>query len=94
MDPNPQVFPRILSDSSNFPEAILKFISKCDVRMDSISNMSFQVWFQILSFVGSTSSIFILPEYLSNFGGIFCRHLKTEEEFSLNLVCFLEDSRF
>ena len=36
-------------------------------------------------FVGSTSLLFILPEYPSNFGGVphrHSQHLKTEEEFS------------
>src|SRR4051812_4807625 len=38
---------------------------------------------------GSIFSLFILPEYLNNFIGVPCRHsehLKTEEEFILNLV--------
>ena len=76
-------FPRILPDSSNFPGAIPKFFSKCDVRMDSISHMLFQDRFQIIFIVGSTPSLFILPEYLSNFGGVSRRLSKTEEEFFL-----------
>ena len=62
--------------------------------MDPISQMPFQDQFQIIFIVGSTSSLFILPEYLSNFGGVSHRHLKIEEEFLLNLARSLEDSRF
>ena len=53
--------------------------------MDPISHMPsprslsnhFHCWLNPLRF-------FILPEYLSNFGGVSRRHLKTEEEFSSN----------
>ena len=63
--------------------------------MNFISQMSFQDQFQIIFIVGSTSSLFITPEYLNNFGVISRRHslrLKTEEEFLLNLVRSPEDS--
>src|SRR4051812_18911233 len=58
-------FPRILPDSSNFSGVIPKFISKCDVRMDSISHMSFSKIFQILFIIGSTFPI-LIPECLNN----------------------------
>ena len=75
-------FPRILPNSSNFPGVIIKFFSESDVRMNFISQMPFQDLVQILFIVGSNPFVFILPEYLSNFGGVSHRHLKTEEEFS------------
>ena len=68
-------FPRILPDSSNFPGVILKFFSKRDVRMDSISHMPFQDRFQTLFIVVSTSSLFILLGCLINYhGGVSHRH--------------------
>ena len=42
--------------------------------------------FQILFIVGSNPFVFILPEYLSNFGDVSRRHLKTEEEFFLSIL--------
>ena len=63
--------------------------------MDPISQMPFQDRIQIIFIVASTSLRSILPEYLSNFGGVSRRHLKTEEEFfPLNFVRSLEDSWF
>ena len=50
--------------------------------MNFINQMLFQDQFQTLFIVGSTSLLFILPEYLSNFGGVSRRHLKIAEEFS------------
>ena len=88
-------FPRILPDSSNFPGAIPEFFSKFDVRMNFIGQMFSKINFKLFFIVDSTSSLFILPEYLNNFGVISRRHsqhLKTEVEFSLNLVHSPEDS--
>ena len=62
--------------------------------MKFFSQMHLQDRFKIVLIVGSTSLLFILPEYLSNFGGVSRRHLKTEEEFLSNLVRSLEDSWF
>ena len=53
--------------------------------------MLFEYRFQIIFIVGSTSSLFILPKYLNNFGGISHRHsqhLKTKEEFSSKSCLF------
>ena len=44
----------------------------------------------VLFIVGLTFLLFILAEYLSNFGGVSRHHLKTDVEFPLNLVCSLE----
>ena len=49
--PNPQVFSQDLTWLFELSGAILKFISKCDVRIDSISHMPFQDRFQIISFL-------------------------------------------
>ena len=51
--------------------------------MDFISQMLFQDLVQILFIVGSTSLLFSLLEYLSNFGGVPRRHFEIEEEFFL-----------
>ena len=50
--------------------------------MDPISQVPLQDRFQILFIVGSIPSFFILPEYLSNFGGVSVHHLEIEEELS------------
>ena len=65
MGPNHRSFSRILPDSSNFPGAIPKFISKFDVRMNYHQSYSFSKIFQILFIIGSNFLIFI-PEYLNN----------------------------
>ena len=50
--------------------------------MNFISHMSFPRSISNHFIVGSTFSVFILPEYLSNFVGVSRRHLKIAEEFS------------
>ena len=63
--------------------AFATFISKFDIEMDSISHMPFQDRVQILFIVDSTFALLVIPESLSNFGGVSRRHLMTEEEFFL-----------
>ena len=72
-------FPRILPDSSNFPGAIPKFISKFDVRMSYHQSDVFSKIFQILFIVGSTFLIFI-PEYLNNSWWCFSSSFSTFED--------------
>ena len=84
---NPQVFPRILPDSSNFSRSYSQILSKFDVRMDSISHIPLQDLFQILFKFGSTFLFFIILEYLINSSWWLSSSisaLKTEEEFLLN----------
>ena len=95
MGPNPQVFSRILPDSSNFPGAIPKFISKFDVRMNyhqsnvflqDLSN-SFHRWLNLF--------VLILLECLNNSWWCFSSSFSDFEDrrrFSLNLAPF--SSRF
>ena len=59
--------------------------------MNFISQMPFQDRFQNIFIVGSTSSLFILPENFNNFGVISRRHsqhLKIEVEFFLKSCPF------
>ena len=87
--------PRILPDSSYFPEISSNFLSKFDVRMNyhqsnvflqDLSNC-FHRWLNLF--------VLILPECLNNSWWCSRRHsriLKTEEEFLFNLALF--SSRF
>ena len=86
-------FPGILPDSSNFPGAILKFISMFDVRTNFHQSHAFsKINFKFFSSLVKPFLFFILPEYPSNFGG--SRHhfqqVKTEEEFLLNPYPFFQ----
>ena len=59
--------------------------------MNFISQMPFPRSISNHFIVGSTSLLFILPEYLSNFGGISCHHLKIKEEFFLHILSALSE---
>ena len=88
-------FPRILPDSSNFLGAIPKFLSKFVVRMNFHQLDAFPRSISNHFIVGSTSSLFILPEYLSNFGGVFPSSFEDRRRvFPLNLVRSSRDSWF
>ena len=88
--PNPQVFPRILPDSSNFPGAIPKFFCKFDIRMISQQSNVFSKF----AFIFFSS---LVQPFCSSFRSIstihggsphHSQHLKTEEGFLLNLGPF------
>ena len=86
-------FPRILPDFSKFSGVILKFFFKV-WRKNELSPVIFllQDRFQNIFIVGSTFLFFIVPECLINCHGGSHRHshhLKTEEDFFLNLGPFL-----
>ena len=89
-------FSRILPDSSNFSE--LPFSNSFKVWRKNGFHQSYvfsKVGFKTFFIVVSTSSLFILPECLINYHGgshHHSQHLKTEEEFFLNLGPF--SSRF
>ena len=87
MGPNPQVFSQDLTWLFLFYRSYPKFFSKFDVRMNYHKSYVFSKICRILFIVGSTSSLFILPENLSNFGGVFpVISWRLKKSFPLNLV--------
>ena len=84
-------FPRILPDSSNFPGAIPKFLSKFDVRMDFISQLLSKIAFKFFSLLIQPLYSSLFRSVSTSHGGVSRRHsriLKTEEEFLLNPYSF------
>ena len=61
--------------------------------MHSISHMPSPRSFSNSCHLASTSLLSILPEYLSNFGGVSRHLLKTEEEFAFKILPVLSKFR-
>ena len=87
-------FPRILPDSSNFPGAIPKFLSKFDVRMNSHQSHAFsKIDFKSFSLLAQPFCFSFSRSISTIHGGVSRRHsriLKTEEEFLLNPYPFFQ----
>ena len=93
--PNPQFFSQDLTWLFYFPGAILKFISKFDVRMNCHQSYVFLQDLSKKFIVGSTFLIFIL-ECLNNSWWCFSSSFSdfwNEEEFFLQILSVLSEMR-